>query len=167
MSDPFSHPSSTKLLGDIKNILNSKDIFQRLDRHLIFVCGGPMSKDPPTMRDQFIQYSFKELQQFRVFLVESATQDLTQYNKPEFFNIADIETLVADISDCIILFPESVGSVAEVGYFANSTKIIKKLMVVNDVKYQNDSFLNIGILDKINSYSLFKPVILANFDQPD
>ena len=118
------------------------------------------------MRARFLKYSKTDLHNFRVFLAEDANKDLTLYGVNEFLNIADFENLLADISDCIIIFPESPGSIAELAYFTNSKAAIKKLLVINDVTIQNDSFINKGLIDKINSRSLFRPIILMSFHIP-
>ncbi len=167
MTGPFAHPSSNLLLGKVSDVFKEKTIFQRKDRRIVFVCGGPTRKRSRSMRYRFLKYAKKELPQFRFFLAEAATKDLIQHNEPEFINVADFETLVAEISDCIILFPESAGSIAEAGFFANSNKALKKLLIINDIDKQNDSFINIGLLDRINAKSNFRQIIWANFKNPD
>lgn len=166
MPTPISHPRGQALLGELSDAFKSKIIFQRKDRHIIFLCGGPVKPYSRSMRIRFLKYSQKELHNFRVFLAEDADKDLTKYGTFTFLNIADFEKLLADISDCIIVFPESPGSIAELAYFTNSTNIIKKLLVVNDVDIQNDSFINKGIIEKINNKSGFRSTIMMNFRNP-
>jgi len=166
MSNPFNHPSGEKLLEDVSKIFSTKSIFQRKDRHIIFVCGGPVKKYSHSIRNKFKKYSDKNLPEFRVFLAEAAMQDSFKHNEPEFINIADFETIVAKISDCIILFPESAGSIAEMGFFANS-EAIKKLLLVNDISKQYDTFINIGIIEMVNRKSVFRSMILTDYKNPD
>jgi hypothetical protein len=97
-----------------------------------------------------------------MFLAEAATQDLIKFGEPEFVNIADFETLVANISDGILIFPESVGSIAELAYFSN-TNAKEKILVANDVNKQAGSFINLGPIDSINQKSVFKPTIFLDF----
>jgi len=167
MPNPFAHPSSKRLLGLVSDIFRTKVVFQRKDRYIVFVCGGPVRAKSRSMRYRFLKYSQSTLRQYRFFLVEAATRDLTQHNDPEFINLAAFETLVAEIADCIILFIESPGSIGELGFFANSKTAVKKLLVVNDVKRQNDSFINIGLVDKVNTKSDFKAVIWLDRSKPD
>jgi hypothetical protein len=167
MLPPFSHPSSDKLLRKVFDVFSSKKVFQRKNRHIIFVCGGSVQPRSRSMRHRFLKYSRDSIENFRFFLAEAATQDLTQHGEPQFINIADFETLVAEVSDCILLFPESAGSIAEIGFFANSTKAVKKLLVVNDLTMQSDSFINIGLIDRINNKSIFRPIIITRYNQPD
>jgi hypothetical protein len=168
MTTSFNHPSSEKLLGLVSQIFKTKKIYQRRNHHVIFLCGGPIQVRSRSMRKRFFKYSEAESTQFRIFPAEVATKDLVEHNdKPEFINIAEFETLIADISDCIIIFPESAGSIAEIGYFANSEISINKLLVVNDInKHAAPSFINLGIIDKINSQSEFRPIIFMDFKKP-
>lgn len=166
MGIPFLHPSGESLLEMVRNVFKDKDVYQTKSRHIIFLCGGSIAPRSKSMRRNFLSYSKKALPEFRFFLAEAATQDITNHNEPEFINIADFESLVADISDCIILFPESPGSFAEIGFFANS-KAIEKLLVANDIRKQNDSFINTGIIDKINSKSAFRQIIMLDYKRPN
>ena len=167
MSNPFTHPSGEKLLDVVKKIYSSPNIFERKDRHIIFVCGGSMTKHSRSMRKRFLRYSNVLLTDYRFFLAESATQDFIKHNDPEFINIADFESIIADIADCILLFPESPGSIAEAGYFSNSSQAIKKLLIANDSNKQDDSFINIGIVEKANRLSNFRSVIIIDYNHPD
>lgn len=167
MSNPFAHPSSKKLLGCVADVFKKKKVFQRRDRHIIFVCGGVVRAWSRSMRNRFLKYSPNSLQQYRFFLAEAASKDLTHHSGPEFLNLVDFETLIAKISDCILLFLESAGSIGELGAFINSKTAVKKLLVVNDVNKQKDSFINVGLLDKVNTKSDFKAVILLNRNRPN
>jgi hypothetical protein len=168
MSDPFAHPSSDKLLGSFFDLFQYERIFQRKDRHIVFLCGGPVKAKSRSMRYRFLKFSKYRLPNFRLFLAESATKDLTQHGEPEFVNLADFESVIGEIADCIVIFVESPGSIAELGFFVHNPKTLKKLLVVNDMNRQKkDSFINVGLVDKINSKSLFKPVILTRVKDPD
>ncbi|RLB37416.1 MAG: hypothetical protein DRH12_14380, partial [Deltaproteobacteria bacterium] len=140
MSTPFNHPSGQRLLGVVSKVFRNKEVFERKDRHIIFVCGGPVRSRSRSMRYRFLKYSQKSLSQYRFFLAEAATKDIVEHNEPEFINLVDFERLVAETSDCIILFIESPGSIGELGYFVNNKETVKKLLVVNDVRKQKESF---------------------------
>jgi len=164
---PFTHPSSTQLLERVKNIFRTKNIRQRKDRHIIFLCGGPIKPRARSVRNRFLKYSDIALPQFRIFLAEHASKDLSRHNQPEFVNLADFESFATEFADCVIVFPESAGSIAELGYFTHNKKIIRKLLVVNDSNKQNDSFINIGLIDKINHKSDFRQTILIDYKDPE
>jgi hypothetical protein len=166
MSNPFSHPSSDKLLGYIKTQFETNKFNQKKDRHLIFLCGGSVSLRSKSLRKKFIRYSQTNLPKFRFILAETVVKDISEYSDPYFFNIADFETFIADISDCLLIFPESPGSIAEIGFFSNNEETVKKVLAVTDMNRQHDSFIYIGPIDKINSKSIFKSVVI-DYKKPD
>ena len=57
----------------------------------------------------------------------------------------ELENILADSVDCIVIFPESPGSFAEIGAFSNNEKLAKKMIVLSNKKYKYDkSFINYG-----------------------
>jgi hypothetical protein len=168
MNSAFDVLSSQSLFDSVVKVFSSKIIYQTRDRHIIFLCGGPVSPHSMSMRHRFINFSKESLTEFRIFLAEDAATDLIKHSdEPDFLNIAVFESIIAEISDCIILFPESPGSIAEMGFFSNSKSAIKKLLVVNDFSKQGDSFINVGIVDKINSKSIFRQMIWIDYGNPN
>ena len=113
MTGPFGHPSSDHLFSEVRDVLSKKRIFVEVARGIVFVCGGPVKKYSRSLRYRFLQYAHQEIPHLRMFLAEDAARDLTTHNEPEFVNIADFESLVAGVADCILVFPESAGSIAE------------------------------------------------------
>lgn len=66
------------------------------------------------------------------------------------FNLLEMENVLAEAVDAIIICPESRGSVAELGAFANSELLIPKLFVVNDRQFKREkSFINRGPIKHI------------------
>jgi L-fucose mutarotase/ribose pyranase (RbsD/FucU family) len=62
-------------------------------------------------------------------------------------DLLSLEGLLADSVDAIVLIPESPGSFAELGAFANDEKLRKKIICLVDKKYKKDkSFINQGPL---------------------
>jgi hypothetical protein len=56
-----------------------------------------------------------------------------------------LENILADSVDSIVLFPESPGSFAELGAFANNQRLANKLICVGQKKYaKKKSFINYG-----------------------
>ena len=121
------------------------------------------------MRTRFCEYAKTELPHIRIFLAEAAQKDYVRHVEPEFHNVAEFEDIIAEVSSCIILFPESSGSFAELGYFAKSEKLRKKLLVVNNADLQGqDSFIALGPIRLIDNHSSFQPTIqLAYSNEPD
>jgi hypothetical protein len=168
MQHAFTHPGSEPLLGRVTSIFRDKIIFQRPDRHVVFVCGGSAAPSARTLRARFLRYSKRNLTSHRVFLAERIIHDLWKATPPTFDNLASFEEIIADISDCIVLFPESPGSCAELGFFCKSDKIRTKVLVVNDEGHENaDSFLNLGPIHLVNIDSRFRSAIWINKKNPD
>ena len=75
-----------------------------------------------------------------------------------------IENQLADYSDCVLIINESAGTLAELGAFAGNDKIVGKLLVVNSYQYlDEESFINMGPLSKINKKSRFKGTMYYDF----
>jgi hypothetical protein len=160
----MTFPYSDDLEGEqvivlARTAFQSPKIFAGSNRHLIFVCGGDSSEN--NLRSRFLEYATKELPHLRLILAEDAYRDLMSSSRPDFVNLAVFEHLVAELSDCVIVFPESFGSAAELGFFVAKEKITKKVLAANPIKYQaRDSFLNMGPIALVNSSSNFRPTLL-------
>jgi len=158
VSHPLQHPASTPLLQRVVDAFKTDKLFISRDRHIVFVCGG--DPDGDFARPRFLAYANTQIREIRPFLAEAAQKDYLTSGTPIFSNIAIFEGLIAKIADCVVLFSESPGSFAELGYFAQAKGIKNKLLVVLDQQYQTpDSFLTIGPIDLINRASLFKPAL--------
>jgi hypothetical protein len=167
MDHQFGHPSSKKLLGAVADLFRANEIFATNDRYIVFVCGGNDKPRKPAVRSRFIDYAKRNIPGVRVFLAENAAQDLLSHSKPRFLNVAEFEQLLADIADCVLIFPESPGSIAEAAYFSHDEKIRRKILVVSDLELQSeDSFINLGPLALINDESVFRPVIQIDYRRP-
>ena len=121
------------------------------------------------MRPRFLKYATTNLTHLRMFLAETAQADYLTHEKPEFHNFAEFEEIIAEISTCVILFPESPGSFAELGYFARHDGLRQKLLVVNDAALQSqDSFIALGPIKLVDEHSQFQPTIQLVFSHhPD
>lgn len=167
MDHPFNHPASNSLFKNISKIFKKKSIFQKKDRHIIFVCGGPVRLHSRSLRNKFIKYQKKYLKEFRIFIAEVAAEDISIDDVPEFYNIADFESFFANFADCVLIFPESAGSISEISYFSKDKEIARNILIANDITKQYDSFINLGPIDKIDKISIFKPHILIDSNSPN
>lgn len=71
-------------------------------------------------------------------------------------DLLSLEGLLADSVDAIVIIPESPGSFAELGAFANDEKLRKKLICLVDKKYKKDkSFINQGPLKLVKNANQF------------
>jgi hypothetical protein len=166
MAHPFSNPAGQQLLESLRKIFQEKRIFHRKHKFIIFVCGGRLEDGQASLRKQFIDWANEHLQEFICLLAEEALKDNFAGEGRRFVNLARFESIIAEIADCVLIFPESAGSFAETGFFANS-KIRKKTLVVNLLDFQTvDSFLNLGPIDTINVDSFLRWTIFVNAQEP-
>jgi hypothetical protein len=158
MGLPFQHPRGKELLKRVAEIFRSDNTYILRDSNIVFVCGGPIDK--PTMRKRFLEYGSEHLNHLRLFLAENAEADYVTNTEAELLDVGKFEEIIAEISDCLIIFPESAGSYAELGYFSRNEELRKKILVVNDVDLQGqDSFIRRGPIHSIDAVSKFKTEI--------
>jgi hypothetical protein len=161
MAAQFATPPGRKLVEEIAKVFRNKPIFRRWPPHVLFVCGGPIG-GAVSMRSEFISWAKTALPDFTVVLAENAFKEAL-FGPPAFINLAKFEKLVAEISDCVLIFPESDGSLAEVGYFAAVEEIRTKVLVVNDRRFEAvDSFVSLGPVSAINVDSYLQPALHVN-----
>jgi hypothetical protein len=167
MDEQFANTSGSRLLAEVGAVFKTKRIFQNRSRHVIFVCGGKIDGPTPTMRSQFINWARTELPDFILVLAETAFREALFHDPPKFINLSKFERLVAQISDCVLIFPESAGSFAEIGCFSTLSTVRKKVLVANDLSHQAaDSFTNLGPIDTINRNSFLRPAIHISTTDP-
>ena len=82
-------------------------------------------------------------------------------------DLLSLEGLLADSVDAIVIIPESPGSFAELGAFANDEQLRNKLICIVDKKYKKDkSFINQGPLRLVKKANKFG-VIFIDPDEID
>jgi hypothetical protein len=162
MIEVFRHPSSRDLLIRVTEIFNSKQIYQKRDRHIVFLCGGSLETHAQSMRRRFLDHARDKLSDFHFFIAEAATNDITSFEPPQFIDLTEFETLLAGVSDCLIIFVESPGAIAELGFFSNSDAA-SKILIVNDINKQNRSFITSGPIHLIDGESSFRYALYIDF----
>lgn len=121
----------------------------------IFLCGADISqKDKIRYQIAKSLSGWKYL--FDIVYPEEIFDELLYSLKTK--DLLSLESLLADSVDAIVLIPESPGSYAELGAFANDEKLRKKIICVIDKKYKkNKSFISQGplkLVKKENSFGL-------------
>jgi hypothetical protein len=160
MGDPFSNPSGQRLLADLRAIFRKEPIFQTRGRHIVFVCGGSTKGRARTMRRAFLEWSKVNFLEIIPILAEDAFRPTEYYDPPTNIDLVKFETIIGEIADCVVVFPESVGSYAEIGYFAAKRTVSRKILVANYLSYQTeDSFLNLGPIRVLDHLSFLKPTV--------
>jgi hypothetical protein len=164
MSSSLGQPSSNKLLGEVRALFSKTKIFYTLRTHVTFVCGGNKKKD---LRPRFIEFVNSSKSKIAIFRAEDALKELFSDSSPQFTNLAKLESLIAKVSDSVVIFPESTGSFAELGYFSHDRNIRKRTLIVNSDKHQNDSFLSLGPIAAIDHDSDFRSTIFLDRSNPN
>lgn len=160
MKHELDHYDGRQLLSRLNGLFNSGGAFQIRDLHFVFVCGGDLEPSSGTMRSAFLSWVGAQFPSLVPIRAEAAFQKTQLLEPSEFPNLGRFEKLIADVADCVVIFPESEGSYAELGLFSNVREIRKKILVVNKIKYQaSNSFLQLGPIDEINAGSRFRPAL--------
>jgi DNA-binding transcriptional ArsR family regulator len=162
----FSHPAADRLLAELKSAFTGA-VFDSRQTFFLFVCGGPVDGPELTLRRKFLDWSKCELPDFIVILAEEAFKQVRSHKPTRAVNLGAFEKLIAEVADIVVIFPESPGSYAEVGFFSGSQHIPAKTIVANDSTYRGvQSFLNLGPLRSIDSKSRFSPRIDIRIADP-
>ncbi len=110
----------------------------------MFLCGADIS-----MKDKLrfkIANEFKNIwnsYRYEIIYPEDIFDELLYSSRSK--DLLSLENLLADSVDVIIMIPESPGSFAELGAFANNENLRTKIICVIDEKYKkNKSFINQG-----------------------
>jgi len=120
----------------------------------VFLCGADI-----TQKDK-IRYKIAEALKWRfwadIIYPEDIFDELLYSSKTK--DLLSLEGLLADSVDAIVLIPESPGSFAELGAFANDELLRSKLICLVDKKYKKvKSFINQGplrLVKKANPFGL-------------
>jgi hypothetical protein len=163
MSELFSNEPGKQLLLSLRQVFQERRLYHRKNRFVMFVCGGKLGEEDSSLRKHFIAWADDNLSDFVCVMAEDALADSFAGEGRSFVNLAKFESVIADVADCVVIFPESPGSYAEAGFFSNSKAIREKTLVINPLSLQTaDSFLNLGPIDTISSFSFLKPTVLLN-----
>ena len=141
---------SLDLLNSAKDLFSTHPIYIKEDSELVFVCGGAITSQKTSYRKHFLDAfkSFKFKKGLKLILSEKAFETLTLANDFEPVNLIEFEELIAGIAFCVIIFIETPGAIAELGYFCSKEVICKKLLLVSDIAFNTtDSFINKGPID--------------------
>lgn len=124
-----------------------KDIFEPAKSYktTIFLCGKDVA-DQSSIRfkiSDILTNSLWYAGDYEIIYPEDIFEALLYKSSSE--DLLSLENLLADSVDVVVVIPESAGSFAELGAFANNTKLRDKMVCVLDKKYERDkSFINQG-----------------------
>jgi hypothetical protein len=136
---------SESQLKDISKVITERifvPVYEK--KRTIFLCGADI-KDKSKGRSKMAAL-LKDNQsriQYELLYPENLFDDLLAGQGQQ--SLLALENILANSVDAIVLLPESPGSFAELGAFANNTKLVNKLICITDKRYKNKrSFLNYG-----------------------
>lgn len=139
------------------------DLFFSSDVHLCFVCGAAAEMLPGgarSLRATFVNHITSDPNS-KILCVRAetaATELLRQLEERRGSNISLFEKVIADTVDSVLIFPESPGSFAELGFFSAHTDIAEKTLVAVRPEHQTNSFIMLGPIHLISKLTQFGPI---------
>ena len=124
-------------------------------KKFVFLCGANKKNGEPSARRlELINFSERYLSNCHFFLAELVFKELSTDEESLSDNLLDIEADLSKLADHIIIVLESYSSFTELGAFAYSKQLRKKLIIVNNTKFINEkSFINMGPIKAITQQS--------------
>ena len=121
---------------------------------VVFLCGAANSN----ARDRLSEYIVRHRPGFNVFYAETAWNTIVQHNGEA--NALDVEERLGELADIVAIVVESPGTFAELGAFAMSPSLRRKLLLLLDRRYQGlNSFVATGPVKWVDRESTFSPGI--------
>jgi hypothetical protein len=157
---PLTHPAAQRLTARLVEGLLSAPLVERR-RLLVFVCGGKIEPGATNDRAMFLGWARQHVEDLALCLLSEDAYSATLIGTTKFINLSDFEKVLAMVSDCVLIFPESAGSYSELGIFATVDQIRDKTLIANRASHLlHDSFLMKGPLHTINTSSRFQPGVV-------
>jgi hypothetical protein len=153
----FDHPSYRPLRDALIERFRQKAIaFQKL-KHIVFLCGAADSTARPAL-EQYLRAWAPD-----TTLVFRADDVWARLASTPGLNALEMEGRLAELADAVGVIVESPGTFAELGAFANSEPLRKKLLPILDARYAGDkSFINTGPVQRVNADSHFAPAVVVD-----
>ena len=147
----------------LKAYFSRGSLFFSTSAHLAFVCGSgteQLADGTRSVRALYIDYVLANPSPsiLPIRAETAATELLRQLEERERTNLAHFEKLIAETVDSVLIFPESPGSFAELGFFSAHEDISKKTLVAVKEQFQDNSFISLGPIHHISSVSKFRPM---------
>lgn len=119
------------------------------DVQFVFLCGANREQGIPSRRrEHLLEFSATQLPNTKFFLAESIFDSLRAGGHKD--NILDVENELSQFADYIIMVLESESAFCELGAFASSPDLRKKLIVINDLRHKGvGSFIQLGPIKAI------------------
>ena len=156
--DWLQHPKYVHVQDSVLDLLKQKEKqyqFRKIG-NVLFLCGGLNS----LRREKLAEYFRQNHPQLLIFYAEAVWAIIAHYNPSA--NALEVEAQLAQLADAVIVIVESPGTYAELGAFANSDTLKKKVLPILDeahahIAIEKKSFLQTGPVIWIDKESLFAP----------
>lgn len=164
-----AHPGGEKLYSDLEKLFISGKSFISPHQHFCFICGAGHGTQG-SIREEFLIFISKNPDKHSILpiIAEEAIDEFLNgdgsHSKPD---LGEFENLIGECVDSVLIFPESAGSLAELGFFAAKDNIRNIALVVNQNKHQGNSFITLGLIPLFNAHSAYNPMLILedNHDQ--
>lgn len=149
----ISHPRFVPVRDSILQTLRAKEYHFRRVKRVAFLCGGFESP----RRDRLAEYISRHRSDFLVFYAEAVWNVIAA--QPDA-NALQMESQLAELADIVIIVVESAGTFTELGAFALSPELRKKLLPILPTEHREaESFINTGPVRWVDRESDFAPAI--------
>jgi hypothetical protein len=149
----FSDWRYAKALDRVSRRIRERSRSVKRVRPIIFLCGAKGSADRLSLR----RYIRQTDHQLLVFFAEDAWEHVKPLRK---LNALQLENELGAFADALVIIVESAGTIAEVGAFAASERLRKKLLLLLLEEHQGaDSFIQHGPIAWHDKDSRFAPAI--------
>ena len=155
----------TYLLDILKNSCTQKT-YKLTDSipKFVFLCGKSLDNPDNKKSNRFATREYLRKSGKNKLSVLFA-EELWPNNQMYSIDLLTYEHFLADISDIIILFLESMGTASELGAFSTLDELAQKMIILIDDQYENDkSFINDGPVKKIIDLTNPSSVIYCDLD---
>ncbi|MDP3587706.1 MAG: retron St85 family effector protein [Sulfuricurvum sp.] len=154
-----------------KRVNNLKFVFttvKSIREHLevVFVFGMASDDTLKSNRAKFLTYINAHRTPFNFITIEALYNDLKAYSSnkkgvtAQRIALVDLELRAIKQAHSLIIFPESAGSYAELGYFTAIEETKQKMYIANDYAYSDqESYLN-HLIDVIHNTRTLRPLFL-------
>lgn len=160
VSNWFFHPKFKYVSEAVISLLRQKEYHFRKVGTVVFLCGGRES----VPRDRLAEYLDRQQENYLVFYAEAAWEVIVQQS--DNTNALAMEEKLAELADIIVIVVESPGTFAELGAFAISRPLRKKLLPILKQHHRNNgSFVETGPVQWVDVDSTFGPSIWACHDR--
>lgn len=161
----ITHTELNSQIDEIQFIFAKPKSIQKY-LEVVFVFGSSDTDPNKSKRSKFLSYIIDKATPFNFITIEALYNDLRDYS----FNgnpvtakrtaLVELELQAIEQAYSLIIFPESIGSYAELGYFTAIEDTQKKIYVANDSNFSSEnSYLN-HLIDVIHNPRELRPLLI-------